>query len=295
VAVGEGNETKDKFLPHTRAELSWLRNSLIISMSGVTISDAIATRIVHDDMRRDARPRLSSSENARDAAGNKRGDWALIRLIMKANASLPALALVAMVLSGSLCAHGQTAPLTNSVSAVGQSAYLVNSQSNPTLILQRGVTYRFVLSGLFQHPFNIQTNRVLFGSGHYNNGVTGNGNTSGMVIFSVPQEAPDQLFYQCSNHDVMGGNLTIVSPPSPPPSGMIVDIGVTESMVTIRSIGASGWNAIPQFSSNLVENVWADVPSFNNLFENGTNTTTFDRLDPICGPNVLLRVRNEQQ
>jgi hypothetical protein len=39
--------------------------------------------------------------------------------------------------------------------------------------------------------------------------------------------------------------------------------------------------------------VWASVPGFTNTFANGTNVTTFDRLDPICGPNVFLRVSQQ--
>jgi hypothetical protein len=54
------------------------------------------------------------------------------------------------------------------------------------------------------------------------------------------------------------------------------------------------WTLIPEFSSNLVGGTWGPVPSYTNTFANGTNTTTFNRLDPICGPNVYLRVRQQQ-
>jgi len=211
---------------------------------------------------------------------------------MKASLALLAVAAVAMM--GSSSANGQTAPLTNSVTGTASLVYFINGQPNPTLTLMRGVTYRFVLNAS-GHPFFIQTNQALFGAGRYDSGVSGNGEMFGTLTFAVPEDAPDQLYYQCGNHGGMGGSLVIVSPPSPPQSGRIVDIEVGESVVTLRSLGASGWTAIPQFSSNLVENAWADVPVFNNTFESGTNVTTFDRLDPICGPNVFLRVRNEQQ
>ena len=39
--------------------------------------------------------------------------------------------------------------------------------------------------------------------------------------------------------------------------------------------------------------VWSPVPSYTNTFANGTNTTVFERLDPICGPNVFLRISQQ--
>ena len=53
------------------------------------------------------------------------------------------------------------------------------------------------------------------------------------------------------------------------------------------------WLLVPQFSSNLVSGAWATVPGYTNTFANGTNTTIFPRLDPICGPDVFLRVSQE--
>ena len=46
----------------------------------------------------------------------------------------------------------------------------------------------------------------------------------------------------------------------------------------------------PDPSLNLACVVWSPVPSYTNTFANGTNTTVFERLDPICGPNVFLRI-----
>jgi hypothetical protein len=62
----------------------------------------------------------------------------------------------------------------------------------------------------------------------------------------------------------------------------------------MQSLGTNGngWLAIPEFSSNLVSSNWAIVPNYSNSFTSGTNTTTFNRLDPICGPNVFLRIKN---
>lgn len=192
-----------------------------------------------------------------------------------------------------LTARGQTAPLTNSVSGVvGTSDYIINTQPDPPLTLQRGVTYVFQVRVSSLHPFDIKTNSTTGAGDRYNNGVTGQGATSTDLTFAVPANAPGQLFYHCETHPAMGGTLTIVDPPAPP-SGKIVFISVAETGVTLKSIGATNWTAVPEFSSNLTLNAWAAVPNYTNAFANNTNTTTFDRLDAICGPNVFLRVRNQ--
>jgi len=193
--------------------------------------------------------------------------------------------------------HSQTAPLTNTVTASSFTAYTVDGQPNLSLTLQRGVTYVFEVNASI-HPFYIKT---VFTNGlgvdAYNSGVTGNGTTAGNLIFTVPTNAPDVLYYHCGNHFPMGAVLNIVSPPPPPapPAVKIVLVSISDTGVTMQSIGASNWTAIPEFNSNLTLNAWATVPNYTNTFLDGTNTTTFDRLDPICGPNVFLRMRNQSQ
>jgi len=183
-------------------------------------------------------------------------------------------------------------PLTNSVTASGITAYIIGGQSNPTLTLLRGVTYVFQVNATF-HPFYVKTNSTTTDSDQWTEGVTGQGVEVGNLTFAVPVNAPDQLFYHCGSHPAMGGALNIVSPPTPP-TVRIVYISVSDNMVTLVSTGATNWSAIPEYRSNLTTSAWATVPNYTNALANGTNTTTFDRLDAICGPNVFLRVRNEQ-
>ena len=115
----------------------------------------------------------------------------------------------------SLSVQAQNAPLTNTVTATTITAYTVNGQSNPSFTLLRGVTYVFQVNVTI-HPFYIKTNFTALGpTDEYTNGVTGSGVTTGNLIFTVPANAPNLLYYHCGTHAPMGGSLTIVSPPSP--------------------------------------------------------------------------------
>ena len=87
---------------------------------------------------------------------------------------------------------------------------------NPTLgPLRRGGTYTFNLdASVSGHPFYLTTdNGASWAQGtyafEYTDGVTGSRNDSGTVVFTVPQDAPDTLYYQCGNHSSMRGELVI--------------------------------------------------------------------------------------
>lgn len=170
--------------------------------------------------------------------------------------------------------------------------YTINGQPDPGFTLQRGVTYVFQLGNLPFHPFYIKSSSGFGNAGAYNNGVVNNGATSGNLTFTVPADAPNTLFYQCGNHPSMLGTLTIVTPATPP-TVRIVYINVAD-FITIRSTGTNGWSATPEFKCDISAPAWSPVANFTNIFSTGTNTTTFPRLDPICGStNVLIRIRNQ--
>ncbi|MGC3960555.1 MAG: hypothetical protein QM813_22280 [Verrucomicrobiota bacterium] len=170
--------------------------------------------------------------------------------------------------------------------------YTINAQSDPTFTLQRGVTYIFQINNLTFHPFYIKSSTGFGSTGAYNNGVLNNGATSGTITFTVPANAPDTLFYQCGNHSSMLGTLNIVTP-AIPPTVQIVYINVGD-FITIKSTGTNGWSASPEYKCNISELGWSPVANFTNNLTAGTNTTTFPRLDPICGSsNVFIRIRNQ--
>ena len=100
------------------------------------------------------------------------------------------------------------------VTANGASAYrfagngVVSTADNPDLYLIRGQKYRFINNSGGSHPFEIRSSS---GGSAYNTGVTNNGAASGNIDFAPTFDSPDQLFYQCTSHGGMVGNIYLRS------------------------------------------------------------------------------------
>ena len=102
------------------------------------------------------------------------------------------------------------------VRSSGFSAYLFegpdvdSSEHNPTVTLQRGETYVFDNTTGSGHPFYIKFDSSAGSSNALgeSDGVTGS--ATGTTIFTVPDDAPDQLYYICSLHSAMAGDFSIV-------------------------------------------------------------------------------------
>ena len=102
---------------------------------------------------------------------------------------------------------------TIKVQNVGSSNYKFTAESmegsDPTLTLVRGKTYEFdVTAG--GHPFWIKTTQGTGSFNQYNEGITNNGVSNGKLTFTVADDAPSQLFYNCQYHGSMTGIINIV-------------------------------------------------------------------------------------
>ena len=76
--------------------------------------------------------------------------------------------------------------------------YPVNYQDNVQITLSKNVTYVFKVNTP-GHPFYIKSERIIGTDFLWNTGVTGQGTEVGTVIFRVPQETPDNLYYISGN------------------------------------------------------------------------------------------------
>ena len=133
--------------------------------------------------------------------------------------------------------------VTYDVSSNGSSGYRFTgpgysgADDNPDIYLVRGQRYRFINGTGSGHPFRIQSDT----SGTaYTDGVSGS--QSGTQDFNVQHDAPVRLYYQCTIHSGMIGNIYIV--------------------------GASDWrmtdvatNATPEIYTNLNVGIGTDNPS----------------------------------
>ena len=127
---------------------------------------------------------------------------------------------------------------------------LTGAVNDPTLTLSRGHTYIFEnRSG--GHPFYIKTSIANGGTNDaYNTGVTNNGGGNGTeIVFTVPHDAPDTLYYQCSSHSSMAGQLSI--------SGSVADGSITtaklaDDAVTTAKIAANAVTAA-EIQSNTIQ------------------------------------------
>lgn len=100
------------------------------------------------------------------------------------------------------------------VDALTNKAYTIEATGlpkaeNPILILKRGEIYKFIIK-TYDHPFYIKTEQVSGKEKAYDKGVTNNGAKDDVLLFEVPGDAPDLLYYVCKFHKMMSGELQIV-------------------------------------------------------------------------------------
>ena len=83
------------------------------------------------------------------------------------------------------------------------------TEDNPLIYVQRGRKYTFE-NYLGAHPFQLQVDTGIGGT-VYTDGVLGNQPISnGAIVWTVPMDAPEEIYYQCTSHDEMNGIIRVV-------------------------------------------------------------------------------------
>ena len=95
------------------------------------------------------------------------------------------------------------------VNAVG---YFLNGATNPDLVVERGKSYAFEITAP-NHPFYLQTVGGQYNPQRvYSEGVFGNGATQRTLVWQVPLDAPNELFYQSELEPTFGGRIIVTGP-----------------------------------------------------------------------------------
>ena len=103
-----------------------------------------------------------------------------------------------------------TGTLNYTVTNDGTDSYLVNDVANAPITVVRGQTYTINVDAV-GHPFWIQTVSGAYSLADlYTEGTTNLGVDQGTISWTVPETAPNTLYYVCENHATMGGEITVV-------------------------------------------------------------------------------------
>ena len=132
------------------------------------------------------------------------------------------------------------------------------NEDNPNIYLVRGHRYIFRHNATSSHPIQI---RFANAGSAYTDGITyseGNNTTTdgNNLIFNVQHDAPAQLFYQCTAHGGMVGNIYIVGGPQ-----------VISGVVTATTFSGSGASL-----TNLPSQVTISTNADNRIITGGSGT-----------------------
>jgi plastocyanin len=86
---------------------------------------------------------------------------------------------------------------------------LVDGAANAGITLYRGARYVFSDSAS-GHPFWIKIAPSTGTGNAFSNSATGNGASTGSIVFDVPANAPGTLYYSCQIHSVMTGVISVL-------------------------------------------------------------------------------------
>ena len=158
------------------------------------------------------------------------------------------------------------------------------AEDNPNIYLVRGQRYVFKMNAS-GHPFQI---RVANAGAAYSDGVTNNGSQTGNVVFNVQHDAPAQLFYQCTSHGSMVGNIYIVG--GPQVISGIVTATTFVGNLTGNVTGTASGNAVLTGSTNdqLVTVTGANaITGESGLTYNGTTLSVTGNLNQSGSGNIV--------
>ena len=166
-----------------------------------------------------------------------------------------------------------------------------SSVNYPTIYMYRDTKYRFIHNAGGAHPIQIRTSN---GGSAYTDGVTysnsGANRTEqgGNLDFTPQYDAPSTLYYQCTSHGYMIGEIKIIDFPVAKVRGVVS--GTTGSLAP----NAIGNIIITGHKSYLLMNVGLSTAGWFRLYTDSTSRTNDASrsvgLDPTPGSGVIAEV-----
>ena len=86
---------------------------------------------------------------------------------------------------------------------------LTGAEADPKIYLVRGQQYKFT-NNMNAHPFRIQSTANGSAGTQYNDGIVNNDIQNGTLTWNVQFDTPSTLYYQCTAHPNMGGEIVIL-------------------------------------------------------------------------------------
>ena len=90
--------------------------------------------------------------------------------------------------------------------------FFVDGVPGKELVMERGKTYKIIVSTNPKHDVYISTKPIGWGSTAWTDGVEGMYTYKGTITFTPNKNTPNVLYYSCRNHPYMGGKIDIVNP-----------------------------------------------------------------------------------
>ena len=166
-----------------------------------------------------------------------------------------------------------------------------SSVNYPTIYMYRDTKYRFIHNAGGSHPIQIRTSN---GGSAYTDGVTYSNSglnrteQGGNLDFTPQYDAPSTLYYQCTSHGYMIGEIKIIDFPVAKVRGVVS--GTTGSLAP----NAIGNITITGHKSYLLMNVGLSTAGWFRLYtDSASRTNDASRslgLDPTPGSGVIAEV-----
>ena len=153
------------------------------------------------------------------------------------------------------------------------------SGNNPHIYFTRGKKYVINNSSYSAHPLYIKTVGGAGTGNQYTSGVTGQGSVK--VTFEVPMDAPKKLYYQCSIHAAMQGEIFIANPEYGPDSADVntladarIAAASINSLSDVNTAGISSGQVLKYNGSQFVAGNDSSTVGIQFADSNGTLATS---------------------